>query len=120
MADMEDLFGSEAESEAERKGAAGWRAGWRAGELRGWAPGVPSCFPAGGAPPGTVALPRCCPAPPACPMVPASPGGRARSLRLEGQGGQPGLVVVVVVVGSSPRTCGLRPAVHTWPNEGCQ
>lgn len=27
MADMEDLFGSEAESEAERKGAAGGRAG---------------------------------------------------------------------------------------------
>lgn len=75
--------GSFRERSGERGGAQ--RCGERAGGLRGWAHGVPGCFPAGGAPPGTVMLPRSCPAPPACPAVPASPRRRARSLRLEGQ-----------------------------------
>lgn len=73
MADMEDLFGSEAESEAERKGAADGRAG----ELRGWAHGASGCFSAGGAAPGDAKSPSSCPAPPACPAVPASPGETA-------------------------------------------
>lgn len=105
MADMEDLFGSEAESDAERKGAAG-------GELRGWAHRALDCFPAGGAAPGNVVPPRSRPAPPACPAVPASPGRRARSLRLEGQG------PAWVRGGAKGRTCGLRPSVYTRPIEG--
>lgn len=105
MADMEDLFGSEAESEAERKGAAD-------GELRGWAHGASGCFPAGGAAPGNVMPPRSCPAPPACPAVPASPWRRAPILRLEGQG------PAWARGGVDGRTCGLRPSVYTWPIEG--
>lgn len=106
--------GSLRERSGERGGAQ--RCGERAGGLRGWAHGVSGCFPAGGAPPGTVVLPRSCPAPPACPAVPASPRRRARSLRLEGQG--PAWARGVAGGGSCPGTGDLCPAVHTWPEEG--
>lgn len=66
MADMEDLFGSEAESEAERKGAEG-------GELRGWVHGAAGCFPAGGAVPGNVIAPTL------LPSAPCMPGGASLS-----------------------------------------
>lgn len=75
MADMEDLFGSDADSDAERKGGIGWawgRRGMRVGFLR-WEPD-------GGPVPGLRTPGRCgraaplppSSAPPALPAVPAS------------------------------------------------
>lgn len=67
MADMEDLFGSEAESEAERKGAAGGRAlrvgAWGVGLLSGRRRGAgqrdaPTLLPSAPCMPGGASLSR--------------------------------------------------------------
>lgn len=110
MADMEDLFGSEAESEAERKGAADGRAGGRASSADGHMGRRVAFRPE--------ARRRATRSPQAlaqrplharrCPPLPGRPP-RSQCLEDQGPAWTPG--------GAEGRTCGLRPSVHTWPIE---